>query len=451
VILAALIFLPRAGARAADAGGGSLTVAWSSDANGLNAWSDIGVDEDTLILADYDSEGGRVVVRILDALTGKEILSTSAPALGESSGGPTERSVPLADANAIYVTGPGGDLLVFDRPSGQLRWKRNVRNDFEAADWFQAASSKSRGIIGKNQSSRVLSPLLHGDTVIVSPQGKKAALVAFDKTNGEIVWQSPPIGSGGLAAPILTTLSGTPQVVVAFHRRAAGFDPESGAQLWEAPLYSPSQIEAAPLPLSGDRLVFFYNTAVPEVFTIRQAKSVWEADLTSVWMVAAGSLRTPILDSRRLILISPGGYHTIQGIACFDSDNYEPLWAAPLKEKNKADGAADEKSANAGRKINPRSIHAVHQGLLYVIEPEGGLVVFAPPPSEYKAPDMWITSGYIKGDSFPDGWAPLSETSTELKGAHDVRIVGDRLILRGKRGTLAIRVEQAKLDTPSGK
>jgi outer membrane protein assembly factor BamB len=82
------------------------------------------------------------------------------------------------------------------------------------------------------------SPALHGAVVIVSGDSRGSAwLAGLHRETGEIVWRTPRAPStdhGNYASPIVATLAGRPQLLMAGFNHVRGYHPDSGEELWQA-------------------------------------------------------------------------------------------------------------------------------------------------------------------------------------------------------------------------
>ncbi|MBN9120094.1 MAG: PQQ-binding-like beta-propeller repeat protein [Planctomycetes bacterium] len=142
-----------------------------------------------------DKQGGKERVVCLDAETGKPVweYAYDAGQAGTDGGfaiGP--RATPTVAGNWVYIVGGDGKLLALEveGSAAKERWRHDLLPEFGAPmpQWGVACS-----------------PLLHGDLVIVQPGGKDAAVVAFDRTSGELKWKAgsnPPSYSSPVVASI---------------------------------------------------------------------------------------------------------------------------------------------------------------------------------------------------------------------------------------------------------
>ena len=118
-------------------------------------------------------EAGKETIVCLDALTGKEIWSSSYPAKllpNLHEGGPA--STPTVDGAKLYTLSKDGQLICSDANSGERHWQRKLLEESsmdEPAEWGFASS-----------------PLIVGNQVIV----EAAQTLSFNKLDGTPVWKS---------------------------------------------------------------------------------------------------------------------------------------------------------------------------------------------------------------------------------------------------------------------
>jgi outer membrane protein assembly factor BamB len=76
-------------------------------------------------------------------------------------------------------------------------------------------------------------PLLYKDLVIVNgDQDAKAYLVALDRRTGKEVWRADRPGIRSYCPPVVYDLAGRKQLVLTGAKSVAGYDPDTGKQLW---------------------------------------------------------------------------------------------------------------------------------------------------------------------------------------------------------------------------
>ena len=82
---------------------------------------------------------------------------------------PAARSTPTVDGSFLYALGSDGDLACIEIATGKIQWQKSLRKDFGGKPGTWAYSE---------------SPLVDGDTVVCTPGGSEATLVALNKKTG---------------------------------------------------------------------------------------------------------------------------------------------------------------------------------------------------------------------------------------------------------------------------
>lgn len=157
----------------------------------------------------------------------------------ESMGGNGPRSTPTVSNGKVYSLGATGILNCLDARTGNLIWGKDV-------------------LMEANQSvpkwAKSCSPLLVDNKVIVTLGSEaKENLAAFADESGELVWRSGDYPSS-YASPVIASLVGKQQIVAIQQNAVAGFDIESGSELWSFPIGNPQSNCASPL-IVGDTVV----------------------------------------------------------------------------------------------------------------------------------------------------------------------------------------------------
>lgn len=159
--------------------------------------------------------------------------------IGEKTGGyAAPKSTPTIDAGHAYAVSSDGNLACVSIDKGELKWTKSYRKEFsgQAGSWAYSES-----------------PLVDGDLVIGTPGSNSAALAAFKKTTGELVWKTSadqlmrkqaddqpakkkrgprPYAVAGYASVVVGTISGVRQYVQFLDGGVIGVDAASGKLLW---------------------------------------------------------------------------------------------------------------------------------------------------------------------------------------------------------------------------
>lgn len=182
-------------------------------------------DEEVFVLDRIVGEAD--VLRCVDLKTGKEKWNFQYEAKGELPY-PGSRTVPTVGENYIWSVGPHGDLHCIDKKTHQSVWTHDLLSKYggELQRWGFS-----------------ISPIVYKDLVIVSPQGEKAGVVAFNKLTGKVVWESRRLtGYRFHVSPVLGNYGGVDQVIMISScvkndglstDEVVAFEATSGKELWK--------------------------------------------------------------------------------------------------------------------------------------------------------------------------------------------------------------------------
>jgi outer membrane protein assembly factor BamB len=185
----------------------------------------------------------REAVVCYDTATGKELWVHDYPAhFSESLGGDGPRATPTIADGSVFSLGATGRLVCLDLASGKLQWQVNILEDNDNLPWGMSGS-----------------PLVYDQVVVVNPgtQRKTAAgraVVAYERATGKQVWSTGNT-KAGYSSPMLATLAGRRQILLLDGEVLAGYDSQSGHELWHFPWQTFQDINVAqPVVLDGDRV-----------------------------------------------------------------------------------------------------------------------------------------------------------------------------------------------------
>lgn len=162
-------------------------------------------------------DGQQLATVGLDGATGKVLWQHVAPAKGIEKYHPTgspAASTPACDGQRVYVFFGSYGLLCYDL-DGKLLWSKPL-GPFQ--DEFGSASS----------------PILAGGKLILNEDHDlNSYVLAVDPADGRTIWQTLREGvTRSYATPILWTVAGRPQLVVAGALELTGYDLDTGRPLW---------------------------------------------------------------------------------------------------------------------------------------------------------------------------------------------------------------------------
>jgi outer membrane protein assembly factor BamB len=131
---------------------------------------------------------------------------------------PDTRCTPTVEGDRIYVISGTGRLACINTADGKEIWAAAVDADFESQwhDWGVAESV-----------------LIVDNLVICTPAGKKAAVVAYDKLTGKLVWQTKSVdGQRSYASPVLLKWKDFRFILAATTLELIAVIPETGEVAW---------------------------------------------------------------------------------------------------------------------------------------------------------------------------------------------------------------------------
>jgi outer membrane protein assembly factor BamB len=206
-----------------------------------------------------------------DVATGRERwLHDYAAHFTEKLGGDGPRATPTLADGAVFSLGASGQLVCLDLNTGRLCWKVDILADNDNLPWGMSGS-----------------PLVYDQLVVVNPGTQRAtaagrALIAFDRETGRQVWSAGST-KAGYSSPMLTRLTGRRQILLLDGEILAGYDPETGKELWRFPWPTYQDINVAqPVVLDGDR-IFISSGYDHGCAMLRVTKSADKWSVAALW------------------------------------------------------------------------------------------------------------------------------------------------------------------------
>ena len=193
-------------------------------------------------------------------------------------------STPATDGERLYVFFGKSGVYCFDLDGKDL-WHVSVGKG--TSGWGSGAS-----------------PMLYKDLVIVNASVESSALIALDKHTGKEKWKAPKVGSAWGTPILVTTPAQGQELVLSMQGRVAGFDPDTGKELWHA---AGHQGYVVPSVVAHDGIVY----AVGGGGTSLAVKSGGRGDVSDthvLWHVGKGSnASSPIYHDGTLYWTSESG------------------------------------------------------------------------------------------------------------------------------------------------
>jgi outer membrane protein assembly factor BamB len=156
-------------------------------------------------------------------------------------GGP--RTTPTVDGDQVFAMGGEGDLVCVKKGSGEVVWKKNLKNDL-------SGQLQPPSIWGYSES-----PLVDGDQVVCTPGGKDGTLAALDRKTGEVRWRSKELtDAAAYSSLVVAEFGGVRQYVVMTGDSTAGVAAKDGSVLWRHE--RKAKVAAIPTPIVTKNSVF---------------------------------------------------------------------------------------------------------------------------------------------------------------------------------------------------
>lgn len=186
-----------------------------------------------------DSVTGSEFIAAFNALTGEELWKQKVDSVyfDPDGWGDGSRTTPVLDEGNLYCLSGFGKLSAHKAKDGQMIWQVDLASKYGSTEPRWGFST---------------SPLVLDDLLIMEVGGTEdKAFVAFNKENGEIVWN---YGSGNASfnSPLLANIDGQTQIIFANGRTLSSLSPK-GDTLWTYSMPF-AYITAMPLLVEEDKI-----------------------------------------------------------------------------------------------------------------------------------------------------------------------------------------------------
>lgn len=198
------------------------------------------------------------------------------------------------DGIGVYAIFGTGDIAAFDMNGNRL-WVRHLG-------------------VHDNHYGYSSSPISHGEKLFIQYDDRnQGRIICLNVLSGETIWDITRESDISWASPILIKTNGSYQLVVAGNPIVAGYDIESGRELWKAEAMSG---EVGPSPAWGGGLVYAANEYARMVaIEPGSGRIVWE---NNYYLPEVSS---PVYADGLLFIAT-----TYALIACFDAKTGDFLW-----------------------------------------------------------------------------------------------------------------------------
>ncbi|MDG2383795.1 MAG: PQQ-binding-like beta-propeller repeat protein [Pirellulaceae bacterium] len=194
-------------------------------------------DAETISLFAFDVETGKRLWR-------RDWATGSLPSIHSINS--QASSTPAADEERVYFYFSTLGLLAVDAQTGQDIWRKKLPTPFFVFKWGPG-----------------MSPVLHGDTVLFCQDDDlNPSLRAFDKRTGDLLWSDDRLDmSVNYSHPVISTIDGRSDIVVAGTGMLIGYDPDSGKRRWFAKVLL-RNIKTTPVCVNGTIYVSLQSAGI---------------------------------------------------------------------------------------------------------------------------------------------------------------------------------------------
>ncbi len=263
----------------------------------------VAVADGVVVVGDRDLADEQDVFHAFDASTGERLWMFDYPAAGRLDYGNSPRATPLLYAGYAYLLGAFGQLHCCHLRTGEVVWKRHIREEFGATDelvWGVASS-----------------PLIVEGRLIINPGGPKAAVVALDPGTGRTLWQTTG-QPAAFASFVYGKLQGRRQLVGFDKVSCGGWDPVNGQRIWTYTAKVPGDFNVpTPLLLAEGVLLASENNGLG-LLGFADPTPVVAASFTQL----KPDMHTPIATAGRIFAVHEGR------IVCLEERSLRLLWSA---------------------------------------------------------------------------------------------------------------------------
>ena len=354
---------------------------------------------DSVLLVDRDRAKGDVIRRI-NLSDGKDVWQFVCGKPGGLSHDGS-RSTPATDGKLVFCIGAFGHIHALNVSDGKVAWTAHLLDDWDGKlpRWGVATS-----------------PLLMGDLVIVTPWGRKAAVVAYQKATGEVAWTTPapkatirmpqrrrrgrkgrrPSGPQPVvldySSPVPMRLGDTMTIVASGKTGyTIGVDAKTGKELWSYGKYTCGIHIPSPLVFDDGRVFITGGYGAGSVM-IKVEPSGDGYKVEELWRASpkmASTLAQPVLHNG-YIYMNNGYKRSEFGMGCVSLDG-ETKWRTDRSPS-----------------FDMGTVMQLGDVILMIDGAGGDLVMVDPQPEGYKE---LARTPMLKG---PEAWAPMAYSNGKL-------------------------------------
>ena len=290
-----------------------------------------------------------------DAESGKLLWQKAYPrAPFQSLYGNGPRGTPAVSDDRVYTFGITGLLNCFDVATGNILWSVDTLKKFNTPNLFFGMAC---------------SPLVEGKQVVVNIGGKGHSIVAFNKNDGNALWQSLD-DRASYSSPIIFGDGGERQLVFLTGEGVASLNPENGSLYWKTPLVD-KLLESSATPVRAND-VLVGSAITFGSLGLRLKSEAGKPTATEIWKNEAlnSYFSTPVpVGTDTLFMVSgtkPPSISNTATLHCVETSSGKILWSRPKVGTYHA------------------SLLRTGDNKVLMLEELGNLVLIDPDPKEYR-------------------------------------------------------------------
>ncbi|MEM8735328.1 MAG: PQQ-binding-like beta-propeller repeat protein, partial [Planctomycetota bacterium] len=203
---------------------------------------------------------------------------------------------PVSDGKAVYAFFGKAGVFAFDL-NGEKLWQQEVGGESDPWNWGSSSS-----------------PVVYGNTVIVTASAEGQALVGLDTATGKEVWRQEASGLDGTwgTPSFVTTADGRTDMVLSVAKEIWGLNPSNGKLRWYSEATGAEQAHSS--VITGGGMVFAFTGRGGGSVAVRAGGSGETTEENVVWSGRdSARFGSPVGYKSNLYLVANGTLTTIDG------------------------------------------------------------------------------------------------------------------------------------------
>jgi outer membrane protein assembly factor BamB len=290
-------------------------IAWKTEVPGRGHSSPV-LWGKRIFLTSADEKKQQQLILAFDRATGKQLWSVTA-----HEGGFTRKYPKNSHASATQACDGERLFSVFINRTGLFV----TATDLDGKELWKVEAGSFQSEHGYGSS-----PVLFGSLVIVNGDNPKGCfLAALDRATGKVVWRTERTTTGvhgSYASPIVATLAGKPQLLLAGMHDTSSYEPLTGKLIWSCT--GPAEVTANTVAFS-DNMVFSSGGFPEKELLAIKADGKGDVTKTQVAWQKSGQpvtyVPSPLYHDGRLYVVNDNGIAT-----CFQAADGKQLWQERL-------------------------------------------------------------------------------------------------------------------------